>query len=107
MLGVYLHSERATLRRPPPGLAAHLAVRLALAPAVTAALAHAAAALGALDPAVVPLFVLLAAMPAGITTFSISLDAGVGTERVAATIVWSTLLAGLTLPVLATSLGAG
>ncbi len=98
LLGLHLYLERERLRALDlPGLA-HVALRLLLIPGLTLGLAMLAVRAGALDPAHARIHVVLAAMPAAITTFSIAHQAGTGTDRVAATIVGSTLLALLTLP---------
>lgn len=106
LLGLYLHHHRHRLGRPRRDVAVHVVLRLAVGPAVTAGLVALALPLG-LAPADGALFVLLAAMPAAITTFSMAHGAGVGSERVAATILWSTLLAPLTVPLWVALWGLG
>jgi predicted permease len=97
LLGLYLHTHRARVRAD-KSVAAHVAARILVAPAVTlglVVLARSAGALGLLEARVL---VVLAAMPAAITTFALALEQGIGPERVAATIVASTLASAVTLP---------
>ncbi|MFT6399819.1 MAG: putative permease [Bradymonadia bacterium] len=99
MLGLYLYDRRAEMRRPAP---AHVFLVLGLSPALTALIVLGLHALGLFgDLKVASILVVLASMPAAITTFSIAHDAGADTDRVAATIVQSTLVAIVTLPVVA------
>lgn len=98
LLGLHLYLERERLRALDLAGLAHVALRLLLIPTLALGLAVLAVRAGALDPAHARIHVVLAAMPAAITTFSIAHQAGAGTDRVAATIVGSTLLALLTLP---------
>lgn len=101
LLGLYLWTHRDALRLDAGArgsLAIHVAARIVLVPLVTLAMILPASRLGwlALDEARVLL--ILAAMPAAITTFAIALEQGIGSDRVAAAIVGSTLGAALTLP---------
>lgn len=101
MLGLYLFQNRSALRPGVPGVAPHVAARLLAVPGLTAAIAAAFVAGGWMDPAHAGVIVVLAGMPAAITTFSFAQEFGIGQERVAATIVQSTVLCLLTLPILA------
>ncbi len=78
-------------------MALHVVVRLGLLPALTLGLALAARALGLLDVDEARVLVLLAAMPAAITTFSIAREQGADASLVAAVIVLTTVLAPVTL----------
>ncbi len=102
MLGLYLYERRTEMRRPAPR---EVLLVLGLSPAITATVVLAFRSFGLLaDPQLAAVIVVLAAMPAAITTFSIAHDAGADTDRVAATIVQSTLLALGSLPVIAATL---
>jgi predicted permease len=98
MLGVYLWTERARVKVPTAGVLAHLAIRQLAAPGFVLLVCLAMTARGWLSPEVAELHVVLASMPVAITTFAMAHGAGVGTERVAGAIVWSTLLAAASLP---------
>lgn len=94
MLGLYLFEARKSLRpsRSQGALLWSVSLRLVVAPGVVTVLGLAAMRLGWLDRELWRAHVLLAAMPAAITTFSMAREQGHGQETVAATIVWSTLL---------------
>lgn len=94
MLGLYLFEARASLRvtRSAQALFWGVSLRLVVAPMVVALLGLAAVQLGLLERELWRAHVLLAAMPAAITTFSMAREQGHGQETVAATIMWSTLL---------------
>lgn len=98
LLGLYVWEERRRLARIDGPVLLHVAVVLGVVPAVALALGWGAVAAGWLAPELAELHVLLAAMPAGITTFAIAHRAGVGSERVAGAIVGTTLVAGLAIP---------
>lgn len=98
LLGLYTYRMRAHLRRVDGAALAHVAARAGLAPTLMLGVSAALVSWAGLDPAHGRLYVLLAAMPAAITTFSMAHDAGQGEPRVAATIVWTSALAPLTLP---------
>lgn len=101
LLGLYLYTNRGALRLDPAArgsLAAHVAARIVLVPLVTLAMIVPASRLGWLAPDEARVLLLLAAMPAAITTFAIALEQGIGSDRVAAAIVGSTLASALTLP---------
>ncbi|MEO1273779.1 MAG: AEC family transporter, partial [Myxococcota bacterium] len=99
LLGLYLYQERSRLVQFDGPLAGHIALCLLITPALTYALALGATTTQQLDPTHAQLHVLLASMPAAITTFAIAHQANVGSERVAGTIAWSTLGAAVTIPI--------
>lgn len=96
LLGLYLWENRARLRVD-GDVAAHVTARLLLAPAVTAALVLPAHAWGWLELVEARVLLVLAAMPAAITTFAIALEQRIGSDRVAAAIVVSTVASVVTL----------
>lgn len=99
MLGLYLYDRRAQMKRPVP---AHVLLVLGLSPVLTAVVVVALRFAGLLPTArLAAIIIVLAAMPAAITTFSIAHDADADTDQVAATIVQSTLFAVITLPIVA------
>jgi predicted permease len=97
LLGLYLYENRARMQID-RSIALHVAARLVLVPAVTLAMTLAAHAIAAITPQEAAVLVILAAMPAAITTFSIALEQGARADRVAATIVASTAASVVTLP---------
>ncbi|AKF09011.1 AEC family transporter [Sandaracinus amylolyticus] len=97
LLGLYLFTNRASLRAD-ASVAAHVGARIVLVPLVTLAMALPALSLHWIDAEEARVLLLLAAMPAAITTFSMAFEQGIGSERVAAAIVASTLASALTLP---------
>lgn len=105
LLGLYLYQERQQLWRWDRALVGHLLVRQLLAPALVLALGWLAVRWGTLAPEHARLHVLLAAMPAAITTFSMAHHAGVGSQQVAGAIVWSSLLSLAWLPLWASLAG--
>ena len=92
LLGLYLWTNRRALARVRAATLAHAAIRIVLIPGLTGV---GAIALGVPHARV---FVVLACMPAAITTFAIAEDLGVGKTRIAQTIVLTSLLAVLTIP---------
>lgn len=98
VLGLHVWGERHLLARVDGPLLAHLALRQIAAPAVVFGLAAGAVRLGFLDPSLGAVHVVLASTPVAITTFALADRAGVGQTRVAAAVVWSTVLAVLALP---------
>jgi predicted permease len=98
LLGLYLFLERGYLRRFSASLALHVVIRLLVAPTAVALLVLAVVELGWLEPLHARIHIMLASMPAAITAFSLSHRANLGQERVAATVVWSSALALLLLP---------
>jgi predicted permease len=108
LLGLHVFTERARARSVGRAVLGLVAVRMLLAPGLVLALAWAAVALGWLPAQLARVHILLAAMPLAITTFSMAHDAGVEADRVAGSVVVSSLLAGVMLPVwsmIATALG--
>ena len=97
MLGLFLHHKRALLARPDAGVFFHVAARQLVAPGLALAVAFGAVALG-MAPELARVQVVLAAMPAAVTTFSIALENGTGADRVGAAIVWSSALSVVLLP---------
>ena len=98
LLGLYLHTHRAVLRRIDRAALGHVAAKLLLLPALTFA-----GVAGGLHAGLLPLreaqvLLLLAAMPTAITTFAIAERFGVGVNRVTQAIVASTLASALSLP---------
>jgi predicted permease len=101
VLGLYLHAERRRLGELRAGDLAVIGLRLVGLPVLTAALALAGRAAGLVDADTAAVVVLLAGMPAAITTFAIATELEVATERVARAVVGSTALSAATLPILA------
>ena len=97
MLGMYLHQERGQLRRPPRAVWAAVALRLMWAPLLVWAMGAGMVRWGMLSEVMWRAHVLLAMMPAAITTFAIAQRQAdeQAQQLVAATIVWSTLCAPL------------
>ncbi len=101
MIGLYLFCERRKLRRLTISLPFAVLSKLVLYPAVAvgvAALVGATIGLTEIERAV---FVMMAAMPVAITTFSIGEEFRVGEELAAMAIITSTLLSVAILPLLA------
>lgn len=101
-LGLYLYQQRRLLRTGDFSVWTLVATRLVLAPLLVAGLARVAQLVGILDRPVAQIAVLLAAMPAAVTTFSLAQEADTEVTRVASVIVRSSAIATLTLPVVAT-----
>ena len=89
LLGLYLHTHAAGLRKIERATVAHVATKLLLLPAVTLALCGLGRGFGWLRPLDAQVLVLLSAMPAAITTFAIAQELGVGVARVTQTVVAS------------------
>lgn len=100
MLGLYLASAPRGSARSLP-VFGHTVLRVLVAPVLTAGVAVMAHAWGGLDAEHAAVFVLLAGMPAAITTFAFARDARIGEASIAGAIVQSTLAALFTLPLLA------
>lgn len=98
MLGMYVYQERRRLVRIDGWVIAHIGARMILAPCLVLLAAAGFVAAGLLSPELGMLHVILASMPAAITTFSIAHDYERGEEVVASTIVWSSVLALVGLP---------
>jgi len=97
LLGLYLYLHRSRVRRVDALDLAHVGMKLLLLPSVTAAFCLLFLELAWLAPLQAQVLVLLACMPAAITTFSLARDLGVGTERTGRAIVTTTLASALTL----------
>jgi malonate transporter and related proteins len=103
VLGLYLYAERRTLLDAERGTAFHVWVRIGLAPVCTGVVVIVFSRAGWITHDQGAVFLILAGMPAAVTTFSMAHDAHVGTRRVAATIVRSSVVSLVTLPLLATA----
>jgi len=99
LIGLHVFVERRRLAAIDAGLIAHVGVRQLMSPIVVGALSLGAVHLGLLSAEFAQVQVLLASMPAAIGTFSMAHHAGIGQERAAATVVWSSALALVVLPV--------
>jgi predicted permease len=98
LIGLHLYLERRRLAVFDKGLFLHLSIRQLIIPALMLLLSAVAISLGWLTSPLGRIQVILASMPAAITTFSMAHHAGLGEERVAGTIVWSSILALVLLP---------
>ncbi|MEC7522193.1 MAG: AEC family transporter [Myxococcota bacterium] len=98
LLGLYLFTHRARLRKVEGPDVTHLAVKLLLLPALTFAGAWAFHAAGMMTPAQAQVLGLLSAMPAAITTFAIAQQLDVGAARTSRAIVATTVLSIVTIP---------
>lgn len=101
LLGLYLHANRARVRRLDLGDLAHVGWKVALMPALTFGLSLALVRAGAMLPREAQVLTLLSAMPAAITTFSMAHDYGVGAERTSRAVVATSLASILTIPLTA------
>lgn len=99
MLGMYVFQERRRLMRVDRWVIVHIGARMILAPCLVLFGALGFVSAGLLSPELGILHVILASMPAAITTFSIAHDYERGEEVVASTIVWSSVLALVGLPI--------
>lgn len=102
LLGMYVATTWSDVRRPDLGVALHVVVRLVVAPAIATGLVLTLHGLGAISGREAAVAIVLAGAPAAIGTFSIAYGEGVAAERVAAAVVWSSLVAAVSLPLLAT-----
>jgi len=98
LLGLHLYQERARFTRITAAQGWHVALCLLIKPTVVLGLCLMTVAMGWLDRELAMLHVLLAGMPAAIATFAMAHRAGIGAECAAGTVVWSTLLAALSVP---------
>jgi predicted permease len=98
LLGLYLHRHRDALALDAVVLR-HVALKLFVLPAITFALALALRAFGQLEVLEARVLVLLAAMPAAISTFAIAERFGVGERRVCQAVVATSWISALTIPV--------
>lgn len=99
VIGLHVFVERRHLAHVSGPLVAHLSVCLLITPALVTGLALAAVHAGWLTPSLGRVHVILASMPAAVTTFAIAERSGIGRERVAAVVVWSSALALILLPI--------
>lgn len=102
LLGVYLVDNWELLRSAEAGIWTHVTLRLVVAPVVNAAVAYGLFEAGALSGPAVAVVVILGGMPAAISTFSIAHHEGVASDRIASVVVRSSLVAIVTMPLLAT-----
>lgn len=98
VLGAYLERHRGTLVRLDAGVLLASTARLVVVPSIALGLAWWARSRGTIDGDDVRLVVLLAAMPAAISTFAIAHDEGHGEDDAVAAIVLTTLAALVTVP---------
>lgn len=97
LIGLFLHTHRHTLR-PDLEAVAHISGKLVVLPLATAAIVLPCLVLGALELDQARLLLLMSAMPTAISTFALALQFGQAQDRVAVTVVGSTLLSALWLP---------
>lgn len=104
LLGLYLHRHRDALRLDAVVLR-HVVLKLCVLPAVTFGLAFGLRELGRLEAVEARVLVLLAAMPAAISTFAIAERFGVGERRVCQAVVATSWISTLTIPLAAWLVG--
>ncbi len=99
LLGLYLYVHRAAALT--PGLAGlvHVAMRLLVFPIVLTGLVTVALQQGLLQREAAQVFVLLSATPTAIATFALAVEFEQGAEDVAQSIVLSTMVSAVTLPI--------
>lgn len=102
LLGIYLVDAWQHLRSARTGVWVHVWLRLVIAPLVSAGVAVVLREVGALSSSSVAIVIVLGGMPAAISTFSLAYNEGVEADRIASVVVWSTLAAVFTMPILAT-----
>lgn len=102
LLGLYLFQNRDLVRVAEAGVWSHVGLRMVVAPALSLGLALLAVEVGAFGRPVAAIVVMLGGMPAAITTFSLAEHEGVAADRVASVVVRSSVVALVTLPLLAT-----
>ncbi len=100
MLGLYIQQKQKQTRLLTDSVPEHIGVRLFWAPLLTFAVCWGLNRWGLLTVAQAEPLIVFAAMPAAVTTFSMAHDAGIGAKRVASTVVGSSLLSLLSLPLL-------
>jgi len=98
LLGLYLHTHRRALRQVDSVTVLLVATKLLVVPGVTFALGLLGYQLGWLTSVEAQVLLLLAAMPAAITTFAIAQELETGVARVTQAIVASSLLCIGTVP---------
>lgn len=101
LLGLYLHAHRSRLLGLQLADGLHVLAKLVVMPALTFGLAMLALRVGWLQLEEAQVLCLLSAMPAAITSFAITHEMGVGTERITRAIVASTAGAAISLPPIA------
>jgi predicted permease len=101
LLGLYIWTHRRGVIGEPLPLGLHVIGKLVWFPAVIGALVMAALALGWRDTTAARAMLLLACTPSAIATFSLAEELGLGQRRVAQTIVATTAVASVSLPVMA------
>jgi malonate transporter and related proteins len=99
LLGLYLHTHRERMRKIDLGDLAHVLFKLALLPAATIGLALLFHRASMLTTGEAQVLVVLSAMPAAITTFSIAHDVRTGAERTSRAIVLTTLFSAIAIPI--------
>ncbi len=99
LLGLHVFVERRRLLGVGRALWTHVAIRQGLAPAVVLLLALGLSRGGLLSVELARLHVVMASMPVGIATFSMAHHAGFGEDRVAGSVVASSLLCVVSLPI--------
>lgn len=99
LLGLYLYQQRDRLAARDIPLLGHLLVRQAITPALMLGVMLLGWKFGWISGEYAALHVVLASMPVAITTFSMAHQAGARSDRVGASIVWSSILSLLLLPV--------
>ncbi|MCA9614811.1 MAG: AEC family transporter [Sandaracinus sp.] len=99
LLGLYLYRHRDALRLDGVALR-HVVAKLVVLPAATFGLAFAFHRGGLLETTEAHVLVLLAAMPAAISTFAIAERFGLGERRVCQAVVASTWISAATLPLM-------
>lgn len=104
LLGLYLHRHRDALRLDAVVLR-HVVLKLGVLPAITFGLAFGLRELELLGALEARVLVLLAAMPAAISTFAIAERFGVGERRVCQAVVATSWLSALTIPLVAWLVG--
>lgn len=101
-LGLHIWSRRDLLVRAAPGEWLHVVARLSVAPLVAAGVGWLAVRSGELGEESGRVLVVLAAMPAAITTFSLGHEHGVAEDRLAGVVARSSVCSLLTIPIVAT-----
>lgn len=102
LLGLYVMHHRDRVRSIDGGVVGHVVLRVIVAPLVGLGVAVLLFRAGTIDATTMAAAVLLGGMPAAISCFSIAHHEDVAPDRVASVVVWSSLAAVVTMPVLAT-----
>lgn len=98
LLGLYLHTHRSSVLRLGGSAMAHLAMRMLVFPIILSALAVGALHVELLTREATQVLILLAATPTAVATFALAVEFEQGKDSVAQSIVLSTVLSALTLP---------